>query len=50
MFYLVGCLRTQVQETASPRALRDHSEEVRAEPGYTGVFATKPEHQKITVH
>ena len=41
MFYLADILRTSVQDTASQITLRGSSTEVREEPGYTGVFATK---------
>ena len=52
MFYSVDLLRAYAQEAASQIVLKDCSEEVREEPVYTGVFATKTkqsEHQKITI-
>ena len=41
MFYWADFLRPQAQEAASQITQRDCSEEVREEPGYIGVFATK---------
>ena len=53
MFYLVDKTEDLAQKTASQRALWDRSKEVKEEPRYTGVFATKTrqsEHQKSTVN
>ena len=54
MFYLVGQSEDfKPGRQDSQTALRDCSQEVREEPGYTGVFAAKTrqsEHQKITVN
>ena len=41
MFYSGNLLRTIAQETASQITLRNRSEELREEPGYSGVFAEK---------
>ena len=41
MFYSLDFLRTQAQAGGRLSALRDSSEEVREELGYTGGFATK---------
>ena len=53
MFYLADILRTYARVAASQIALRDCSEEVREDPGYRGVFATKTRYselQNITVN
>lgn len=42
MLYSGALLRTSAQEAASQRTLRDSSKDIREEPGYRGVFATKP--------
>ena len=49
MFYLADFLRT----SSLGHNILDNSEEIREEPGYIGVFATKTrysEHEKITVN
>lgn len=38
LFYSGTLLKTIVQETASQMGLRNHSEEIREEPGYTAFF------------
>ena len=47
MFYSAGVLRSYAQKTASQIALRDHSKEVREEPGCAGVLHQKPGSQNI---